>query len=34
MRLKGKMALFLAIDDSAFSTGSVFECDGGITLGY
>ena len=30
----GKAALFLATEDSAFTTGSVLECDGGITLGY
>ena len=30
----GKAALFLATDDSAFTTGSVLECDGGVTLGY
>jgi len=30
----GKAALFLATKDSAFTTGSVIECDGGITLGY
>jgi len=30
----GKAALFLAAEDSAFTTGSVIECDGGITLGY
>lgn len=30
----GRAALFLATDDSAFTTGSVIECDGGITLGY
>ena len=30
----GKAALFLATGDSAFTTGSVIECDGGITLGY
>lgn len=30
----GKVALFLATEDSAFTTGSVIECDGGITLGY
>jgi len=30
----GKAALFLATDDAAFTTGSVLECDGGITLGY
>jgi NAD(P)-dependent dehydrogenase (short-subunit alcohol dehydrogenase family) len=30
----GKAALFLATDDSAFTTGSVIGCDGGITLGY
>lgn len=30
----GRAALFLATEDSAFTTGSVIECDGGITLGY
>ena len=30
----GKAALFLATEDSSFTTGSVIECDGGITLGY
>ena len=30
----GKVALFLATGDSVFTTGSVIECDGGITLGY
>lgn len=30
----GKIALFLATEDSAFTTGSVIESDGGITLGY
>lgn len=30
----GQAALFLATQDSAFTTGSVIECDGGITLGY
>lgn len=30
----GKAALFLATEDSAFTTGSVIESDGGVTLGY
>ena len=30
----GKVALFLATEDSAFTTGSVVACDGGVTLGY
>jgi len=30
----GKAALFLATEDSAFTTGSIIECDGGVTLGY
>ena len=34
VREVGKAALFLATDDSAFTTGSVLECDGGVTLGY
>ena len=34
VREVGKAALFLATDDSAFTTGSVIECDGGVTLGY
>ena len=33
-REEGKVALFLATEDSAFTTGSVIESDGGITLGY
>ncbi len=33
-REEGKIALFLATEDSAFTTGSVVESDGGITLGY
>ena len=33
-REQGKAALFLATEDSAFTTGSIIESDGGITLGY
>ena len=30
----GRIALFLATEDSSFMTGSIVTVDGGVTLGY